>query len=338
MIRALLVTALLQLPLPAAGAPVQRRGSWDARLLPAQSYVHAFGSARRALAGKPHLVQLRRDLPTIVIPDLHGRRDYLDAVLGTRDPASGRSYLQLLHAGQVQVLCLGDVMHSETRGALWRRGMPEPAMRAEMAESLGTLKRIAELKAAFPDHFHLLRGNHDDVGPACEGDTCRLPLQIAATRSFLTRTLGAPLVRELAGLFSSLPLAATGKGFCASHADPMLPITRREVEAGSDRASASLCRGRVASFDRLRNESRTQRGSPLQEVARALGVEPSRGEHYVHGHIWARPMAVNGCEVYFGHPADRTFVRLDPGSTLPPWQSLFEAGSGRAVCVPAASR
>ena len=69
----------------------------------------------------------------------------------------------------------------------------------------------------------------------------------------------------------------------------------------------------------------------LGEVAQALS---GRGDAlYIHGHLWARPMKVEGQEIYFGHPKDKTFLRLDPTAPLRPWQQLFEASSGRKVTV-----
>lgn len=317
-------------------APLAARAESRPTLLSGRSYVDSFRAARQVLQGQGGLVRLKPDLPTVVIPDLHGRRDYLDAVLATRDPSTGRSYLQMLRQGRVQVVCLGDVMHTEQRGSRWRRRVPEPVMRAEMAASLGTLKRIADLKAAHPEHFHLLRGNHDDVGPASgDGQEVRcLPRQIALTRQFLGGRFGGEMVGELACFFSALPVAAKGNGFVASHAGPMVPVSRRQVERNDDRAAASLARVRVPAFRQLRARAPLGEGRPgtLRQVARALGTNPER-DYYIHGHLWARPMTVRGQEVFFGHPRDQTFLRLDPTASGEPWTQLFEAGSGRQVPV-----
>jgi hypothetical protein len=330
------IALLLALALaPAAASAELPRGSWSARLLPAGRYLASLQAARRALGGG--LVELRRDLPTVLIPDLHGRRDYLDAVLATRDGASGRSYLELLAASRVQVVCLGDLMHTEVRGELWRRGMPAAAMRMEMAESLGTIKRAAELKAKYPSGFHILRGNHDDVGPTGAGP-CDLPLQIGATRRFLGAELGQALVDELSRFFCALPLAAAGTTFVASHAAPLTFVSRSEVRASTDRVRVSLARIRTPVFHAERNAARSSTESEavtLGRVARELGG--SDASHYIHGHLWARPMTIRGREVFFGNPADRTFMRIDPGQPVRPLEQLFEAGSGRRVEVPAAA-
>ena len=312
------------------------RGSWDARLLSHKSYSKAFTAARRLLGRQSGLVRLDPKLPTIVIPDLHGRRDYLDAVLANRDPQSGRTYLELLRRKKVQVVCLGDVMHTEIRGKQWRRGMPPKAMRREMAESLGTLKRVAELKVAHPEGFHLVRGNHDDVGPA-RGTAEGLPRQIKQTRKFVESSLGRPLLKDLAGLFSALPVAAAGKGFFASHSNPMVAVTRQEVERKAERAAISLSRARLPSFNQLRRGvPTTDTTSVLQQVTRALGGDPG-SDLYIHGHLWAKPMTVQGKRVFFGHPSNRTYLRLEPGQPVTPWKQLYDASTNRKVRVPGIS-
>jgi len=336
----LVLAALLALPAVAGArgkgrAAVKQqvpRGSWNARLLSHKSYRKAFSAASEVLRRQPGLVRLDRKLPTIVIPDLHGRRDYLDAVLANRDPRSGKTYLKLLRQKKVQVICLGDVMHTEIRGTLWRRGMQGRAMRKEMAESLGTLKRIAELKVAYPENFHLLRGNHDDVGPA-RGTAGKLPRQIKQTRGFVESSLGTALLKDMAGLFGALPVAAAGKGFFASHSNPMVKVTRREVERKAERATISLTRARLPSFNVLRRDAPTRDAtSVLQQVTRALGGDPKR-DMYIHGHLWAKPMTVDGKRVFFGHPSNRTYLRLDPGETVAPWKQMYDASTNRRVRV-----
>jgi len=316
------------------GTPATSR-AWAALESPA-AYCQAFRGARELLEQRPGLVRLRPDLTTLVIPDLHARRDFLDAVLATPDPQSGQSYGHLLAAGRVQVLCLGDVMHSERRGELWRRGMTDAELREELGESLGTLKRLAELKLAHPEHFHFLRGNHDDLGPV-DGPPGDLPLQITRTRAFVSASLGEPLRAELARLFTALPIAAVGKGFVASHADPMFPVSRAEVEARSDRAAVALTRTRTRSFGSLRRTLVTRGDDVVPQTLARLADDPGR-DLYLHGHLWASPMTVEGRRVYFGHPRDSAFLRLDPEHPRTPWEQLFEAGSGRKITVPAPAR
>ena len=339
-LRLALLVLLLALPAGASArgtgqARIKRpvpRGSWNARLLSNKSYREAFTAASKVLRCQSGMVRLDRKLPTIVIPDLHGRKDYLDAVLANRDPSSGRTYRELLRKKKVQVVCLGDVMHTEIRGTLWRRGFTPGAMRKEMAESLGTLKHVAELKVAHPDNFHMVRGNHDDVGPA-RGSARGLPRQIRQTRKFVESNLGKPLLRDLAGLFAALPVAASGKGFYASHSNPMVTVTRREVERKSERATISLTRARLPSFNQLRRGvPSTDAASVLQQVTMALGGDPAK-DHYIHGHLWAQPMTIKGKRVFFGHPTNKTYLRLDPGEPVAPGKQLYDASTNRRVKV-----
>ncbi|MCC6750211.1 MAG: metallophosphoesterase [Deltaproteobacteria bacterium] len=334
----LLLLSLLAAPVraevPARPEPVPP-GSWPARLLQPQSYLRPLRAARRTLEAQGGLLRLRPDLLTILVPDLHGRRDYLDAVLRTRDPELGQSYRALLAQGRVQLVCLGDVMHSEHRGSLWRRGMPDEAMALEMGESLGTLTRVANLQHRYPGLVHLLRGNHDDVGPLAPVAGQNLPLQVRRTREFLGARFGEAFVGELARFFAALPIAASGPGFVLAHSAPMFSIGRDEVERRAERATVSLTRARMPSFDQLRRQSQ----GPADAAAgleRALGELGLGGpaQLFIHGHLWASPLEVRGREVWFGHLEDQTFLRLDPRRPLEPWNQLHEAGSGKRVPVP----
>ena len=104
-----------------------------------------------------------KDLPTIVIPDLHGRMDFILRVLNYT-PGEVPVF-QLLQRGQVQVVCVGDGFHGEARAAeRWKRAFKEfvghyrkhRAMDEEMRESLGLMEMVMRLKVAFPEYFHFL--------------------------------------------------------------------------------------------------------------------------------------------------------------------------------------
>ena len=319
---------------PGAGRRVQKRdvvpkGSWNARLLDSGSYRGALRRARQVMRTEKGMIRLKRDLVTIVIPDLHGRRDYLERVLKTKDRATGKTYGTLLAEKQVQMVCLGDVMHTEVRGAQWRRGMSEKVMRAEMAESLGTLKRIAELKIANPENFHMIRGNHDDVGS--RGG--KLVRQVDKTRGYLCTTLGNSLVKDLGRFFDALPVAAVGSNFFMAHANPMFPVTKKDIDQRADAAAVSLTRTRLPTFNNLRRLHAGKSGdAAVSKLLTAVGADPKQA-YYIHGHLWADPMAVEGQRVYFGHPRQQTFLRLDPNSKAPPWRQLIDAKTGDTVHV-----
>lgn len=138
--------------------------------------------------GLPGGLLVLPDLPVVILPDLHTRADFLASVLSWAPPlAEGRlgrpgskasaerapSLLDLLGAGEALLLCLGDAFHSEGQGASarWKRAYQEYAsswqmsrtMDEEMGRALSCVELILQLKAAFPEGFHYLKGNHDNI-------------------------------------------------------------------------------------------------------------------------------------------------------------------------------
>ena len=105
-----------------------------------EAYVDTLARVRRALATEPPevrpadprgrpggLVRLAPDLPTLLVPDLHARLDFLLACLpGEAGPGGDDHRPGPWRARRLQVVCLGDGVHSEGRGARrWRTALDE---------------------------------------------------------------------------------------------------------------------------------------------------------------------------------------------------------------------
>lgn len=146
-------------------ATLEGLGRFAAReqLEPVETYRAALEAVVEALPQPGSLLHLP-DLPTLVIPDLHARREMLLAILKAR-LADGQVF-ELLQQGRINVVCLGDIVHSEKRShwVINPEGECTPELLdKEMVRSLGAGAMIMYLKLQFPDHFHCLRGNHDDM-------------------------------------------------------------------------------------------------------------------------------------------------------------------------------
>jgi hypothetical protein len=133
-----------------------------------ETYRAALEAITPLLSQQSPLVHLL-DLPTIVIPDLHARRQMLVDILAVRlseGSLAGQQIFELLQAGQINIICVGDLMHSEDRDKwvinLDGEWTPE-LLEKEMVRSLGAALIVMELKLRFPEHFYSLRGNHDDI-------------------------------------------------------------------------------------------------------------------------------------------------------------------------------
>ena len=117
------------------------------------------------------------------MPDLHGRVGFLKSLLSVEFPEGfvskkRKSLVQLLSEGEISVICLGDVLHSEGPEAArrWKRishslaessvmeGLFSAEMDSEMGQSCKTLLLVSGLMTRFPETFFCLKGNHDNMG------------------------------------------------------------------------------------------------------------------------------------------------------------------------------
>jgi hypothetical protein len=191
--------------------------------------------------GKPGgVVRLSREIPTLIVPDIHGRMDFLIRVFGY-EPRPGERTLALLAQGGIQVLCLGDGMHAEGRAAArWRAALGEfndgwrrrENMDEEMRESLGVMAMVMEAKRYFPEHFHFLKGNHENIANESGGGNFpfrKFALEGLMVSDYMRQFYGEEILAEMAAFEKELPLLAVGHGFLASHAEPAELFTEERV-------------------------------------------------------------------------------------------------------------
>lgn len=183
--------------------------------------------------GRPGgLIELRKDIPVILIPDIHARPDYLAQAL-LKTPGDWEKFLE----GKLQVVCLGDGPHSENE-ARWKKAYQEyldrhnyenfigPATEEEMGKTFGTMEMIMALKLLCPDNFHYLRGNHDELEKANFGKFAQEGPQ---TKAYVKAKFGEEFYRAYCQFEENLPIAARGTNFIALHAEP----SRRSTSANT---------------------------------------------------------------------------------------------------------
>ena len=240
--------------------------------------------AIEALSNRRGIIRIAQGLPTLVIPDMHGQRDYLIRALS--HTMGSMTVFERLCRGTINVLCLGDGMHGERRvRERWLDAEKEflagaacPSLEAEAVESLGLMKMVMDLIVAFPHFFHYLRGNHDEVNnPARKVFKYTSLGESELFRRYLGRRWGQDFVEKWAEFEESLPLLALGEDFVASHSAPGVTLSRPEIESRSDRAFVALA------WTDNRNWSED---GPHREVFLAnlkeLGVAPEA--HWLIGH------------------------------------------------------
>ncbi len=214
-------------------------------------------------SGRPGGLVILPELPTILVPDLHARGDFLAAILGWAPPgtageaaadrttpaarAPAPNVGDLLARGKINLVCLGDGINTEgspEAARRWRAALGEyfsgwrerRAMDEEMGLALGAMLQVMEFKADYPRNFHFLKGNHDNLADRADhGDRhfFKYASESAMGASWFESTYGADLLESWRGFELSLPLVALRPGsaaaFAASHAEPATCLTREDI-------------------------------------------------------------------------------------------------------------
>jgi hypothetical protein len=177
---------------------------------------------------------------TLVVTDLHARKDYLLKALEFQIP-SGKSAFEGLQAGEINLICLGDAFHGESRARLrWQQALDEystgykkhKAMDQEMEENLHLIMMIALLKQTFPNRFFFLKGNHENI--ANERGEGNYPFRKYAfegemVKSWVLKFMGDSGLKSLYLYEKALPLGVRGPGFLVTHAEPGFVMTPDDI-------------------------------------------------------------------------------------------------------------
>lgn len=242
------------------------------------------------------LVELDPNMQTLVIPDVHSRRQELLQLLQQSD-ASGVSNLDKVLSGRLQLVVLGDLVHSED-SSRWEGIVNElkadrrEALDRELADSLGTVALVLMLKARSPKNVHWLRGNHDAVKENVYKYTDYGGGEGALVRGYIEEKFGENFVDSYARLEKQLPLMARLKGrMLISHSEPGASLSEEEVLVKTGAAVHGLTWAR---------ENGTYSRQALKNI---LGTEDGL---YIAGHTPQRA----GLEVL---PESRLLLINDPG-------------------------
>lgn len=181
-------------------------------------------------------------LPVIIVPDLHARPDFIIQLLQCN--YDGESLLSALSRDKLYVVCVGDGVHSESPVEsrsrwLWsyqewiqNGNISSESMQQEMKDCFATMMAVMELKNAFPEHFHFLKGNHENIlNKEGGGDHPfrKYALEGAMVKEFVNELYGDAVLHLINCFETSLPLIALFRDFAVSHAEPFKPYSRNEI-------------------------------------------------------------------------------------------------------------
>lgn len=177
--------------------------------------------------------------PVIIVPDIHARVAFLPKVLQWQ--LNGKTVLELLSRGEIVVVCVGDAFHAESRAYErwvlayrdWISGVfAGEAIKREMAESLSAVRIVMEIKKAFPEHFHFLKGNHENIMNRTGGGDfafCKFVQEGAMCRDFVQLYYGDDILHLVSKWERSLAICAAFADFCISHAEPACFFTKQQI-------------------------------------------------------------------------------------------------------------
>ncbi|MBN2532734.1 MAG: metallophosphoesterase [Spirochaetales bacterium] len=184
-------------------------------------------------AGEPGgIIHLKRDIPTIIIPDIHARMNFFLNIMFAK--IHENPTLTGLARNKIQVVCVGDGFHAEGRAAKrWQKALEEYSGKfqkhtfidEEMRESLGIMEMVMRVKCAFPDNFHFLKGNHENITNERGGGNYpfrKYAYEGAMVLEYITKFYGVDFLQEYYSFEKRLPLLAIGRNFLVSHAEPQL--------------------------------------------------------------------------------------------------------------------
>ncbi len=147
------------------------------------------------------IIRFPDEMPVIIMGDVHARVDNVLRVL------TENGVLSALERGELALVFLGDLVHSEAAGGL-----------EDMTSSVLILDLFCMMKLRFPRNVFYIRGNHESFSEEVgKGGV----LQGLLFRKHLKKQRGKAYLKEAEALFDQLAYVAHGKNFAACHGAPI---------------------------------------------------------------------------------------------------------------------
>lgn len=241
-------------------------------------------------------------IPIIVVPDLHARPHFIKNILDYKLKAeteflktdNDETVLSALEKGLLRIVCVGDALHTERTAERWEAIKDEfkkkkydgDAMKEEMTEGLTLLTMVMSLKIAFPEYFHFLKGNHENIMNVTGGGDFSFKKYAdegQMVKNFMRDYYGDDVLYLVSLWESLLPLMYISPNCVISHAEPLRAFDREEI------IDARLVDGVVEGLTWTDNDD-AENGSVKSTINNLLPKEQQDSAVYIGGH---RPVAEN---------------------------------------------
>ncbi|MBR5645560.1 MAG: metallophosphoesterase [Treponema sp.] len=285
------------------------------------------------------LLELKDDIPVIIVPDLHARPSFLlnllkfkpgNKILKNKD----MSVKEALEKKLIYIVCVGDAIHTEHTGERWKKIEDEfyennftgPEMKAEMTECFSTLTAIMKLKCDYPENFHFIKGNHENIlNETANGDYafCKYAEEGQMVKMFISEYYGDDILFLISFYEQSLPLIVSAKNCVISHAEPSKPFTRKElINAREDPETV---------FGLIWTRNGQVKDNTVQPVLEnLLGKKSASDAFYFAGH---RPvngkysLRQNGKFVQIHNPLEQNVAIVSKNKIFDPEKDIYEVNS-----------
>lgn len=142
-----------------------------------------------------------QNMPAIIIGDLHGSFENLNAIL------ADSNNLEQIKSGKTFLIIVGDGMHNDQTGEMM-----------EMDTSLAVFERLIQLICELQDGIFYLKGNHDSFDERVAKSGIRQGYEF---KKYLMDKKGVEFVDAADEFFESLPQFIIGTGYVVTHAGPI---------------------------------------------------------------------------------------------------------------------
>ena len=260
-----------------------------------------------------------RCLPAVIFPDIHARPDFIKNILNCYLPKLDLTVKEALEEKKLDLICVGDAVHTELSSLRWKLISLEfeggnhtgQYMQEEMVENLSTICALMSLKISYPQNFHFLKGNHENIlNSNIGGDYAffKYADEGEMVKLFIQDYYDDKLLRLIAQYENLMPLAASGKNYVVSHAEPAEAFTTEQL------IDARFEENVVEGLIWTRN-GQVKKQTVLPVMNQLLGKKEAKKALYFSGH---RPVKddyacrQDGLLVQIHNPRRQNIVYVDP--------------------------
>jgi len=267
-------------------------------------------------------------LPTIIVPDIHARPEFIYKILNYKlDQSiidySDKTVFHALKKGLVRIICVGDALHTEKNYHRWSQIQAEfkggittgSCMSQEMLEGLNSILALMKLKTLFPENVHFLKGNHENIQNKIGGGDYafrKYADEGNMVKKFLFDMYGDDVIYMLSCIENALPLICVNKNYLISHAEPKNAYTRDQLI--NAREESLIVEGLTWT-----NNDAAVEGSVAGIAKNLLEMEEEENWYYFGGH---RPvpenylLRQNNKYVQFHNPSKQNIIMIMPDEKI----------------------